>query len=102
MRRPCAWGPRPSAAARLRLSPPDAQGHGVLLSVEDDGPGIPPDIRDRLFDPFCTTKPGGSGLGLAIVHRAIEAHRGVVFTDRADGRTRFTVLLPSTSDGDSA
>jgi two-component system sensor histidine kinase PilS (NtrC family) len=77
--------------------------HGaVALRVTDDGPGIPLDIRDRLFDPFCTTKPGGSGLGLAIVHRAIEAHRGVVFTDRADGRTRFTVLLPSTSEGDPA
>jgi two-component system sensor histidine kinase PilS (NtrC family) len=77
--------------------------HGaVALRVTDDGPGISPEVRDRLFDPFCTTKPGGSGLGLAIVHRAIEAHRGVVFTDRADGRTRFTVLLPSTSEGDPA
>jgi two-component system sensor histidine kinase PilS (NtrC family) len=71
----------------------------VALRVTDDGPGIAPELRDRLFDPFFTTKPGGSGLGLAIVHRAVEAHRGVVFTERADGRTRFTVLLPRTSDG---
>ena len=75
--------------------------HGaVRLRVSDDGPGIPPEIRDRLFDPFFTTKPGGTGLGLPIVHRAIEAHRGLVFVDangngagRAHG-TRFTVLLP--------
>jgi signal transduction histidine kinase len=77
--------------------------HGaVALRVTDDGPGIPPELLDRLFDPFITTKPGGSGLGLAIVHRAIEAHHGVVFTDRADGRTRFTVLLPRTSQGEPA
>jgi two-component system sensor histidine kinase PilS (NtrC family) len=74
----------------------------IALRVTDDGPGIAPELRDRLFDPFFTTKPGGSGLGLAIVHRAIEAHRGVVFTDRAEGRTRFTVLLPRTPEGELA
>jgi two-component system sensor histidine kinase PilS (NtrC family) len=74
----------------------------IALRVTDDGPGIAPELRDRLFDPFFTTKPGGSGLGLAIVHRAIEAHRGVVFTDRAEGRTRFTVLLPCTPEGELA
>jgi two-component system sensor histidine kinase PilS (NtrC family) len=69
--------------------------HGaVALSVTDAGPGIPTDIRDRLFDPFFTTKPGGSGLGLAVVHRAIEAHRGMVFLDSGPGGTRFTVVLP--------
>jgi signal transduction histidine kinase len=65
--------------------------------------GIPADIRERLFDPFFTTKPGGTGLGLPVVHRAIEAHRGLVFIDSDDGGTRVTVLLPaSQSDsGDS-
>jgi two-component system sensor histidine kinase PilS (NtrC family) len=67
---------------------------GVALRVSDDGPGIPSDIRDRLFDPFFTTKPGGSGLGLPVVHRAIEAHRGLVFIDSDGGGTRVTVLLP--------
>jgi two-component system sensor histidine kinase PilS (NtrC family) len=47
-----------------------------------------------MFDPFVTTKPGGSGLGLAVVHRAIEAHRGVVFVDSSVRGTRFTVVLP--------
>jgi len=69
-------------------------GGGVTVRVSDDGPGIPQDIRDRLFDPFFTTKPGGSGLGLAVVHRAIEAHRGLVFFDSAGRGARFTVLLP--------
>jgi two-component system sensor histidine kinase PilS (NtrC family) len=69
--------------------------HGAIaLSVTDSGPGIPLEIRDRLFDPFFTTKPGGSGLGLAVVHRAIEAHRGLVFLDSGPTGTRFTVVLP--------
>ena len=66
----------------------------AMLSVSDAGAGIPVEIRDRLFDPFFTTKPGGSGLGLAVVHRAIEAHRGLVFLDSSPSGTRFTVVLP--------
>jgi two-component system sensor histidine kinase PilS (NtrC family) len=66
----------------------------VALSVTDRGPGIPDDIRGRLFDPFFTTKPGGSGLGLAVVHRAIEAHRGLVVLDSGASGTRFTIVLP--------
>ena len=77
--------------------------HGAIaLRITDQGPGIAPEIRDRLFDPFFTTKPGGSGLGLAIVHRAIEAHRGVVFTDRVGDTTRFTALLPRAAQGETA
>ena len=64
--------------------------------MSDAGAGIPAEIRDRLFDPFFTTKPGGSGLGLAVVHRAIEAHRGLVFVDSGGHGTRFTVVLPRT------
>jgi PAS domain S-box-containing protein len=67
---------------------------GVALTVTDAGPGIPAEIRDRLFDPFFTTKPGGSGLGLAVVHRAIEAHLGMVLLDTGPTGTRFTIVLP--------
>ena len=66
----------------------------VSLRVSDAGPGIPAEIRDRMFDPFFTTKTNGSGLGLAVVHRAIEAHRGLVFVDSGARGTRFTVILP--------
>jgi signal transduction histidine kinase len=71
------------------------QDGAIALSISDMGGGIALDIRDRLFDPFFTTKPGGSGLGLAVVHRAIDAHRGLVFLDSTGAGTRFTIVLPS-------
>jgi two-component system sensor histidine kinase PilS (NtrC family) len=72
------------------------EGDAVSLRVSDSGPGIPGEIRDKMFDPFFTTKANGSGLGLAVVHRAIEAHRGLVFVDSGARGTRFTVILPRT------
>jgi signal transduction histidine kinase len=72
-------------------------GEAVSLRVSDSGAGIPPEIRERMFDPFFTTKPNGSGLGLAVVHRAIDAHRGLVFVDSGARGTRFTVILPRSS-----
>ncbi|HET7583746.1 MAG TPA: ATP-binding protein [Gemmatimonadaceae bacterium] len=66
----------------------------VLIRVTDQGGGIAEEIRDRVFDPFFTTKAGGTGLGLPIVHRAIEAHRGIVLLDSSPGGTRFTIVLP--------
>lgn len=73
-------------------------GDAYCVEVRDEGDGISQDIQDRLFEPFATTKPGGSGLGLAIVHRAIEAHRGVILVDSDAAGTRFTVLLPTEQD----
>lgn len=78
--------------------------HGaVAVRVTDSGPGIPPELRDRLFDPFTTTRPGGSGLGLAVVHRAVEAHDGFVLVDGAPGGgASFTILLPARHAGSMA
>jgi two-component system, NtrC family, sensor histidine kinase PilS len=70
-------------------------GDAISIVVSDSGGGIPAEIRDRVFDPFFTTRRGGSGLGLPVVHRAIEAHRGLVFVDSTASGTRFTVLLPA-------
>ncbi len=83
----------PLAAEQMPIGTPFETG-GIAVRVSDQGPGIPTEIRDRLFDPFFTTRPGGSGLGLAVVHRAIEAHRGLVFHDSPGRGTRFTVMLP--------
>ena len=66
----------------------------IAISVTDDGPGIPDDLKDRLFEPFVSGKVGGTGLGLPVVHRAVEAHRGVVLVDRLPQGTRFCVVLP--------
>jgi len=68
----------------------------VALSVRDNGPGIPENLRARLFEPFVTGRAGGTGLGLAIVQRAVQAHRGLVLVDSAPGRgTTFTVYFPA-------
>jgi len=70
--------------------------HAVRLQVRDGGPGIPEDIRERLFDPFVSGRPGGSGLGLAIVQRAVQAHHGLVLVDSTPGAgTTFTIFLPA-------
>jgi signal transduction histidine kinase len=66
----------------------------VLLEVEDNGPGIPPDIQPRLFDPFFSTKPSGTGLGLSIAARIVSRHSGTISFRSQPGRTLFTVGLP--------
>ena len=76
----------------------------VRLRVKDDGPGIDPELQERLFQPFVSGRPGGSGLGLAIVQRAVESHRGLVLVDSAPGAgTTFTILLhPKATTEDAA
>ncbi|WP_374622098.1 nitrogen regulation protein NR(II) [Devosia sp.] len=67
------------------------------IIIEDNGPGVPPDMVPILFDPFVTTKANGSGLGLALVAKIIGDHGGVVDMDSRPGRTRFRILLPVAS-----
>ena len=64
------------------------------IVIEDNGPGISPDLLPILFDPFVTTKANGSGLGLALVAKIVGDHGGVIDSDSRPGRTRFRVLLP--------
>jgi signal transduction histidine kinase len=67
----------------------------AILSVTDDGPGIPAEIQPRLFDPFFTTKAAGTGLGLSIVGRLVENQAGeIVFQTAPRAGTRFSVRLP--------
>ncbi|MBI4420989.1 MAG: PAS domain-containing protein [Gemmatimonadetes bacterium] len=75
----------------------------VLLRVRDNGPGIPEELRHRLFLPFVTGRIGGTGLGLAIVQRAVQAHRGLVLLDTEPGKgTTFTVLFPAKAAAEAA
>ena len=68
----------------------------VRLSVTDSGPGIPAEDVGKVFDPFFTTREGGTGLGLAMVHRAVEAHQGVILVDGGPVKgAQFTVYLPA-------
>jgi signal transduction histidine kinase len=68
----------------------------LVVSVVDDGPGIPPDIQGRIFDPFFTTKPvgQGTGLGLDIVRRLVQRHDGEIDVRSRPGRTEFRISLP--------
>ena len=58
---------------------------GALVVIRDHGPGIPPDIADRIFDPYCTGKEGGTGLGLALARQTVELHRGTISAERTPG-----------------
>ena len=87
-----ATGGRGTITLRTR-----AGASGVVVEVEDDGPGIPESVRGRVFDPFFTTKPPGSGtgLGLHIVRNiVVDRHGGQIELDSVPGRTDFRVRLP--------
>lgn len=96
-----AVGPTGCVRVRVAATVDSAlAGDAVAVEVCDDGPGIAPAVRERLFEPFVTSKPGGGGLGLAVVQRAAEAHRGVVLVDALPQGTRFTLLLPRVQPAD--
>lgn len=73
----------------LRVASGDA-----ILTVTDEGPGIDPELGERIFEPFVTTKREGVGLGLAIVRKIIEAHDGEISVAARDVGTRMTIALP--------
>jgi signal transduction histidine kinase len=65
-----------------------------VVAIDDDGPGIPPDARERVFELFWTSKRGGTGLGLPLARRAIDRHGGELeLLDRPGGGSRFVVHL---------
>jgi len=69
--------------------------HMMLIRVSDNGPGIPSDIIDQVFDPFFTTRAAGTGLGLAVLASVVQRHGGTVHaTNRESGGAQFTILLP--------
>jgi len=81
----------------LRLAGPGGQGRRhlpLMVSVSDNGSGIPEDLRPYLFDPFVTSKRNGTGLGLALVAKVVGDHGGVIEFDSQPGRTVFRVFLP--------
>jgi nitrogen fixation/metabolism regulation signal transduction histidine kinase len=88
---------REAPAPRVTVELGPAQGHRARLVVRDNGPGVAPEFRERLFTPYATTKATGTGLGLAIVERIVLEHGGeIVYADAPGegGGAEFTVLLP--------
>ena len=96
---PQAWEPELGESALLVGDPAMVveSAPAVRIMVEDDGPGIPDDLREHIFDPFFTTRSGGegTGLGLYLVEEIVSEHQGCIVLDAAaGGGTRFAIWLP--------
>ncbi len=95
----CAEGETPKVIIRTRYTGAKRgkrSGHPVPLSVsvQDNGPGIPPKLQPNVFTPFVTSKPAGEGLGLAFCARIAELHNGMLDFETRPGRTLFSLHLP--------
>ncbi len=86
----------------LRVRHSDGSGADVPLQVEilDDGPGLPADLQDAVFDPFVSGRENGTGLGLALVSKIVSEHDGLIGVESRPGRTAFRVSLPLAPDPD--
>jgi two-component system nitrogen regulation sensor histidine kinase GlnL len=80
--------------SRLQTSGRGWRSTPLEVRIQDNGPGVPADLRHRLFDAFVTTKDRGMGLGLTLVAKLVHAHDGLIEFESEPGRTVFHVLLP--------
>ena len=79
------------------------EGEVDVIVVEDDGPGVPDDLRDQVFEPLVTTRPKGTGLGLTICRQIIHRHGGTIELARKDGPgAAFLIRLPAACDSEPA
>jgi PAS domain S-box-containing protein len=78
----------------VRSASPQGDHQRVEVNVIDDGPGIPQNLIDRIFEPFVTTNRNGTGLGLSIAKRIVSAHKGVINVSSVPGGTVFQVIFP--------
>ena len=95
-----ATGYRPGA--RVRAGRQGWRNAPLEVRVQDNGPGVPADLRHRLFDAFVTTKDRGRGLGLTLVAKLVDSHGGLIELESEPGRTVFHILLPIAPDAMSA
>jgi len=72
-----------------------AEADGVAFRISDTGPGIAPEVRDKIFNPFFTTRPEGTGLGLPIANKVVEGHGGHIRVENGEhGGAVFTLWFP--------
>jgi len=84
----------------LKITANRQEPSGVLITVDDSGPGISPENIERIFEPFYTTKPEGMGMGLTICRSIVEAHRGcLVATPSRLGGLAMQISLPASANG---
>lgn len=67
---------------------------GLIIAVQDNGPGVPENLRDKVFHPLLTGRAGGTGLGLSLAQEFVQQHGGVIEFDSEPGRTEFRLMLP--------
>ena len=88
---------------RVSLAPAQFGGRaGIEARIEDSGPGVAPEMREQIFNPFVTTKKTGVGLGLSIVSKIVDEHRGTIHLETTPHGARFVVFLPASLDAASA
>jgi two-component system nitrogen regulation sensor histidine kinase GlnL len=68
--------------------------HALAITVQDNGPGVPADLAEKIFYPLVSGRVGGTGLGLSLAQSYVSQHHGLIEFESAPGRTRFTILLP--------
>jgi len=68
--------------------------HAIAVSIEDDGPGVPAELAERVFYPLVSGREGGTGLGLSLAQSYVSQHQGLIEFESVPGRTRFTILVP--------
>ena len=66
----------------------------IAIAIEDDGPGVSPDIAELIFYPMVTGREGGTGLGLSLAQNFVNRHHGLIEFESIPGHTCFTILLP--------
>ena len=91
-----AMGTVTKGSRNVLITTAPAEPDGIIVAVKDSGPGLAPDVLERIFDPFYTTKPGGLGMGLSICRSIIEAHAGRLWvTASPSGGATFHFTVPA-------
>ncbi|MDD3928016.1 MAG: HAMP domain-containing sensor histidine kinase, partial [bacterium] len=87
-----------SSGGEIRISA-GTDGGWIYIAIADSGEGIPADLRDKIFNPFFTTKDNGTGLGLSLAHKIVGEHQGSIGIDSRIGEgSKFTIRLPLKAD----